>query len=311
MNAPANLSDAAFRASVVGAGEVAALFDASPWLTRFELYHRKRGTIATPEFNARNPDGSPVNARIHWGVKLEALIAAEACERYGYEPVKTPKHVTNGRGLGGHPDKLVWCPVRKAKVVLEIKTVDWLERKKWGDEPPSQYLIQPNTYAGLCETEHFDVIAFVMGGSSDLERFQYDFRPRLHAEVERRVAEFWADVEAGREPPVDYSRDGKTLVEVLGDPTDELADLRDSIDAEQEAMDFVAAKARRDQAEADMEIAKTRLIERIGTAGAALLPGHRISANRTKDTPDREAKAGEIIKGRRGYRRFDVKALEN
>lgn len=309
MSAPVNLTDEAFRASVVGAGEVAALFDASPWLTQFELYHRKRGTIATPEFNARNPDGSPVNARIHWGVKLEALIAEEACERFGYHPLETPKRVTNGRGLGGHPDKVVWCPVRQAKVVLEIKTVDWLQRKKWGDEPPSQYLIQPNTYAGLCEALHFDVIAFVMGGNSDLERFQYDFRPRLYSETERRVAEFWADVAADREPPVDYSRDGKTLIEVLGEPTEELADLRDNLDAEQEAMDFLAAKARRDEAEAAMDVAKTRLIERIGTAGTALLPGHRIGANRTKDTPDREAKAGEIIKGRRGYRRFDVKEI--
>lgn len=304
------MDDAAFRASVVGAGEVAALFDTSPWLTRFELFHRKRGTIATPEFNARNPDGSPVNSRIHWGVKLEAVIVQEACERWGYEPLEAPARVTNGKGLGGHADKLVWCPVRKAKVILEVKSVDWLERKKWGDEPPAQYLLQPNTYAGLYETEHFDVIAFVMGGNSDLERFQYEFRPKLHAEVERRVAEFWEDVSAGREPPVDYSRDGKTLVEALGEPTEELADLRDNLEAEQEAMDFLAAKAARDDAERRMEMARCRLIERIGTAGRALLPGHKLSANMTKGTPDREAKPGEIIKGRRGYRRFDLKEIE-
>ena len=99
-------------------------------------------------------------------------------------------------------------------------------------------------------------------------------------------------------------------VEALGQPTDEVADLRESLDAEQEAMDFLDAKARRDAAERDMEVAKNRLIERIGAAGVALLPGHRLTANRTKDTPDREAKQGEIIKGRRGYRRFDIKALE-
>jgi predicted phage-related endonuclease len=52
MNAPANLDEAKFRASHVGASEAAALFDCSPYLTRFELWHRKAGNIATPEFNA-------------------------------------------------------------------------------------------------------------------------------------------------------------------------------------------------------------------------------------------------------------------
>lgn len=307
MNAPANLSDAAFRASVVGAGEVAALFDASPWLTRFELYHRKRGTIATPEFN-EVVDGKPADMRIFCGVMLEPVVIDIACRLWGYERVETPKKLTNGRWLGGHPDQLVRCPERGIGV-LEVKTADWLIAKGWGDEPPLNYQLQAQTYAGLAGVEWAEIVTLV--GGNDPRRFPITFRPKLFAEIERRVAEFWADVEAGREPPVDYSRDGKTLVEVLGDPTEELADLRDSNEAEQDAMNFLAAKARRDEAEAAMEVAKTRLIERIGTAGRALLPGHKIGANRTKDTPDREAKAGEIIKGRRGYRRFDVKALEN
>lgn len=307
MSAPANLSDAAFRASVVGAGEVAALFDASPWLTKFELYHRKRGTISVPEFN-EVVDGKPADMRIFCGVMLEPVVVDIACRLWGYERVDTPKKLTNGRGLGGHPDQLVRCPDRGIGV-LEVKTADWLIAKGWGDEPPLNYQLQAQTYAGLAGVEWAEVVTLVSG--NDPRRFPMAFKPKLFAEIERRVAEFWADVEAGNEPPVNYSRDGKTLVEVLGAPTDELADLRDSNDAEQEAMDFLTAKARRDEAEEAMEVAKTRLIERIGTAGAALLPGHRIGANRTKDTPDREAKAGEIIKGRRGYRRFDVKVLEN
>ncbi len=262
--------DSAFRASVVGAGEVAALFDASPWLTKFELYHRKKGTIETPEFNARNPDGSPVNARIHWGVKLEPLIVEEACERWGYKLIDHPHHVTNGKGLGGHPDQPVWCPERQAPVVLEIKTVDWLERKKWGDEPPSQYLLQPNTYAGLLGYEHFDVIALVLGGNSDLQRFQYQFRPKLYAEVEKRVERFWQDVRAGREPPVDYDRDGKTLIDVLGPPTEDVADLREDLHAEQLAMEYLAAKDRHGMAAAEMERIKTQLVEIIGTASTAI-----------------------------------------
>lgn len=300
------INDAIFRAKHVGAAEVAALFDASPWLTRYELYHRKLGTIATPEFNAIH-DGTPENERIYCGVKLEPVIIEMACERWGYEPVPTPAHLSSG-GIGGHPDQLVVCPER-GPGVLEVKTADWLVAKGWGDEPPSNYLLQVQTYMGLANVGWGDVIVLV--GGNELRRYQYDFRPKLWAEIERRVAAFWRDVRDGNEPAVDYARDRPVLTEVLGTPTDEMADLRDNLDAEQEAIDFLAAKARRDEAEADMEVARTRLLERAGAAGTVLLPGHRIGCSMTKGTADREAKPGEIIKGRKGYRRFDIKIVES
>jgi predicted phage-related endonuclease len=313
MNAPANLSDAAFRASVVGASEVAALFDVSPWLTRFELWHRKNGTIATPEFNARNVDGSPVNSRIHWGVKLENLIIQEACERWGYEPIETPSRVDNGAGLGGHPDRVVWCPDRKAKVVLEAKSVDWLQRKKWGDEPPTQYLLQPNTYAGLLKAEHFDVVTMVLGGNTDIERSQNLFRPKLYAETERRVAEFWESVRAGKPPKPDYTRDGAVIQEVIGEPNDTLIDLTRNNRAGLLAADYLVAKARMKAAETEMEAAKAELLEAIGDNSVAQLEGYRIACGMTKGSSDKLITAemvGEVIKGRRGYRRFDLKEVE-
>jgi predicted phage-related endonuclease len=305
VSAPFDTSDALFRQSVVGASEVAALFDQSPWLTRFELYHRKVGSIAVPEFNAVI-DGTPENERIYFGVKLEPVIIDAACERWGYQRQDTPKRLDNGAGLGGHPDALVACPERGAGI-LEVKTADWLVAKKWGDEPPAHYLLQSQAYQGLAGVTWGDMIVLV--GGNQLLRFQYDFRPKLYAGIERRVAEFWDDVRAGREPAVDYARDGAALVEAIGAPDETLADLRDNLDAEQEALDWIAARRRRDEAITDMDAAKARLIERIGAAGTALLPGHRIGCGQTKDTPDREAKPGEIIKGRRGYRRFDVREI--
>jgi hypothetical protein len=304
VNAPTH-PDALFRARHVGASEVAALFDASPWLTRFELFHRKAGTIATPEFNAV-VDGTPENERVYFGVKLEPLVIEAACERWGYAVEPLPAPIGNGNGLGGHPDCIAICPER-GRGILEVKTADWLVAKKWGDEPPLHYMLQAQTYAGLTGSAWADVIVLV--GGNELRRFQYEFRPTLFAEIERRVAEFWQSVADGVAPPVDPARDGRTLVEVLGEPTDEVADLRDDLDAEQLAMEFAAGKALRDQGEAQMEAAKVQLIERIGTAGRALLPSFKIGCAMTKGSPDREARPGKIIKGRRGYRRFDLKEI--
>ena len=300
--------DLTFRASVVGASEVAALFDASPWLTRFELHHRKAGTIATPEFNATRPDGTPENERVHWGVELEQIIVKEACRRWGYVPLDTPHVLDNGKGLGGHPDQLVTD--NGEKVVLEIKTADWLVAKKWGDEPPLNYLLQNMAYQGLAGCVRGDMIVLV--GGNELRRFQYEFRPTLYAEIERRVVEFWQGVRAGDAPDPDFARDGRVITEVLGEPDDTLADLRGDNGADELAVSFLEAKARAKAADADAEEAKNRLLLKIGAAGSALLGCHRIGCNQTKGspgtliTPDH---VGTTIGARKGYRRFDVKEI--
>ncbi len=234
------MTDTAFRASVVGASEVAALFDVSPWLTRFELHHRKIGTIATPEFNAMLPDGTPENERVHWGVELEAVILREACRRWGYSNVTTADKLDNGAGLGGHPDALAYDAGEK--VVLEVKTADWLQAKKWGDEPPLHYLLQNMAYQGLAGCVRGDMIVLI--GGNELRRFQYEFRSKLYAEIERRVAEFWAAVRAGKPPKPDYCRDGDVIEALAGDPTDTLVDLTRNNRASILAADFLDAKAR-------------------------------------------------------------------
>jgi len=306
VNAPANLSELAFRSSVVGASEVAALFDASPWLTHFELWHRKAGNIATPEFNAIT-DGTPENERVYWGVRLEAAIIEAAKERYGYTDREQVYRLDNGKGLGGHPDRRVICPQR-GPGLLEVKTVDWLERKKWGDEPPLNYLLQNQTYQGLDQVAWGDVLVLV--GGNKLERFQYDFRPKLFAEIEARVEQFWRDVEAGKAPPADYSRDGSVIAELYADAGDTMIDLRGDNLACTAAAEFLVADAEVKAAERRRDAAKAELMEKLAEHGTGLCDGFTIKATRVAATPDREAKPGEIIKGRKSYRRFTVKEQE-
>lgn len=307
MNAPANLTDAVFRASHVGASEVAALFDCSPYLTRFELWHRKRGTIATPEFNTIGDDGTPENERIYWGVKLEAAIIDAAKERYGYadrNPASDVPPLSNSKGLGGHPDRGVTCPNR-GPGILEVKTADWLVRKSWGDEPPMHYLLQTQAYQGLSGVAWGDVLVLV--GGNKLERFCYDFRPKLYGEIERRVADFWASIETDQPPPADYTRDGDTIAELYAAAGDSLVDLRGDNLAISAAADWIGAKAEVKAAQSRVDAAQAELMEKLGEHGVGLLDGFTIKATAVAATPDREAKPGEIIKGRRGYRRFSVK----
>lgn len=311
MNAPANLNDATFRATHVGASEVAALFGCNPWLTHFELFHRKRGTIDTPEFNAVREDGVPEDERIFWGVRLEAAIIDAAKERYGYidRPPADPP-LSNGKGLGGHPDRRVICPDR-GPGIIETKMVDWLARKQWGDEPPMQYLVQGNTYAGLDGVAWFDLLVLV--GGNHMERFCYDFRPKLYAEAEKRVEQFWEDVRLDRAPKPDFTRDGDTIAELYADAGDTLIDLRGDNLAMDAAQRWLEADRRTKEAANEREAAKAELLDKLGDNNTGLLDGIVVKATPVKATPDTlitEKMVGNVLKGRKGYRRFAVKEKE-
>jgi hypothetical protein len=151
----------------------AALFDCSPYLTRFELWHRRKGNIDSPDLSGVE--------RVEWGLRLEPAIIAAAADRWGYQLEETPRRLSNGRGLGGHPDQL--ATDERGPGIIEIKTADWLVFKQWGSEPPEHYLLQAIAYAGLAGRSWCDVLVLV--GGNRLERFCYDFRPKIYAEIER------------------------------------------------------------------------------------------------------------------------------
>jgi len=292
--------DDAFRATVVGGSEVSALFDANPWLTHFELWHRKKGNIATPDFGG--------DERIEAGIRLEPVVIDWACDKWGYVKRNTPRRLANGKGLGGHPDQCAICPER-GNGIIEVKMVDWLQVKSWGDEPPLHYQLQGNTYAGLDNVDWFDLVVLV--GGNELRRFQYDFRSKLFVEAERRVMAFWQSIEADTPPRPDYSRDLDPLTELYRDGTDAVADLTGDNLAAIAAAEYLAADEAAKAAEKRKDAAKAELVEKMGTASEALLSGFRFRATSVAAIPDREAEAGELIRGRKAYRRYTVKEIKS
>ena len=311
MNAPFALgnADPDFRGKHVGASEVAALFDCSPYVTRFELWHRKKGNIATPAFNEIH-DGTPEDERIFWGVKLEQAILEGACERYGYTDVERNVVLSNGKGLGAHPDALAYCPVRKSRGYIEIKCADWLVRKSWGDEPPTSYLLQSQCGQGLAKAAWGDVLVLV--GGNRLERFCYDFRPKIYAEIERRVAEFWQSVEANDPPPADYTRDLETITDLYREGEDVTVDLTADNLAHEAAAAFLFAKQARLDAEKREDAAKAELLDKLGSASVATLNGFVVRATTVAAVPPTEITAdmiGSTIGGRKAYRRLTVKEI--
>ena len=293
--------DDLFRAQHVGAAEVAALFDASPWLTKFEMFHRKAGTIAVPDFGG--------NDRIEAGIRLEPAIIEWACDKWGYAPGEKLERLSNGKGLGGHPDHIVTCPER-GPGILEVKTADWLIAKQWGDEPPLNYQLQTMTYMGLAGVQWGDLVMLI--GGNELRRFQIEFRPKLYAEIEARVVEFWRDVEAGRAPKPDYTRDGDAIGALYTPGTDAAIDLKGDNLATIAAAEWLEADEACKAAAARRDAARAELAEKLGEAGTGFLDGFVIKSPTVKASPDitiTEKMLGQVLKGRKAHRRFSIKEL--
>jgi predicted phage-related endonuclease len=297
MSAPTNEEN--FRSAHVGASEVAALFDLSPWLTRYQLWHRKAGNITAEDLSG--------DSRVEAGIRLERAILDWACDKYGYRLVRYPGfRLSNGRGLGGHPDGEVTAQDRDGPGIIEVKTADWLVARNWGDEPPAHYLMQVQTYMGLAGCTWGDIVVLV--GGNELRRFRYDFRPALFAKIEGEVEAFWRTVRAREAPEPDYRRDGKAIASVLGEADNDAAiDLVGDNRAAELAATWLRAKERAKAAEAEVEAARAELLEKMGAAAVAFLDGFIVRAGMVKGTPDRPARPGEIIKGRRAFRRFDIR----
>ncbi len=190
------------RSKHIGASEVAALFGLSPWLTRWQLYMLKTGRL---------PDVFE-NTSMTQGKHFEPAIASYAQERFGIQLRKVRRYLSSDTvpGMGASLDYEQYGD--GALVPTELK---WsLFGDGWEYESdeltaiPDAYMLQVQHQIACAGVPGGQIIAFV---GSDLKRMVIPRNERLVAAIEAAVAEFWADVAAGREPPVDFTVDAEAV----------------------------------------------------------------------------------------------------
>lgn len=179
----------------VGASDVAALFDLSPYKTKRELWLEKAG---------RSEDGFKENACTLFGKKAEPAIAEVVAFEKGWKVQNLEGYVTHPttKGMGCTPD----CEIldhEKGRGLLEIKNVGHFSyTKKWQDnQPPADYQLQVMHQLACCQHLGFTwgaIGAWISG--QYLRVIEYEIRPKTIAILERAVTEFWESVEAGIEP---------------------------------------------------------------------------------------------------------------
>lgn len=262
------------RQKYIGGSEVAALFHIHPSITRFELWHQKKGNLKRDEFDN--------DERVFWGRTLEPAIAQGIASKLKLEVEKEDLFYQHPKvkGMGASLDYKITRG--KLKGALEIKNVDWLVFQDWGGEPPLNYMLQ-NQQEIECANYDFGVIGVLVGGNQ-LEIFEYERRPKTAEKLKDEISDFWKTIEKNQEPSFDFETDSSAIIamnqkssgRVLNTDSSRLTDLCTKL--EELTQDRGGLEKRRDAIKAE-------IFTIVGDASKVMLPKFTIHC----DTIKREA----------------------
>ena len=248
------------RAQDVTSTESPALFGLSPYVTDFELWHRKRDGIVE--------DAEPSD-RMRWGLRLQDAIARGVGEDMGWSISPANYYQRDEQDRMGssfdfealHPDL--------GRGLMEIKNVaghvfsaDWIETDD-GIEAPQHIELQVQHQMEVADLPWCAIVALVGGNDA---KVTVRLRDRIIGrEIRSRVRAFWASIAEGTPPKPDYKRDAEFLRQLYGKAND-----GETIDADHEVEALLSAYAiaRKDEEAAESHVAELRakVLERIGTA---------------------------------------------
>lgn len=274
---------AADRAKDITSTTVSAIFGLSPYLTRFELWHRLHGEVAVAAVD---------NERTRWGNRLQAAIASGVADEQGWqvEPIDDYMRLPSEQ-IGASFD----FGIRTPEGLLECKNVDGLEFKRgwhetdFGLEAPPHIEIQVQ-HQMLVSGIAFAYIAALIGGNR-LELLLRRADPELHEAILHACAAFWASAE----PEPDFHRDAAFIGRLYGysapgstlEADDELAAL---------FREYAGHRATAKTASDNVDAAKAAILRKIGDAERVTHESFTLSTKMVKDA--------DIAYHREAYRGF-------
>jgi predicted phage-related endonuclease len=289
--------------------EVSALFGLSPYLTEFELFHRKR---------ANEPVVLAENERMRWGKRLEAVIAHGVASDEGWS-------VSHADYYARIPDLRMGSSfdyeVRSKQFpqgievdvvgLMEVKNVDGLQfRNKWLDqgdtlEAPEHIELQIQHQMEVANRDYCILVALV--GGNHVRWVKRNRDRTIGAQICERVAEFWNAIDKNEAPSPDYSRDADFIVKSIHNSARDGEVVQADAELEDLIQHYAFLKREADGADHLCNMAKARLLERIGTASKIVSVLGSISCGMVKDNPGTlitPEMVGTHVGGRKGYRSF-------
>ncbi len=214
-----------------------------------------------------------------WGRMVEEAIANGVKEKKGWIVEMPGGYYTcdDMPGMGCTPDRVIsGHPHKPGRGLMQIKNVDWLEFKKWeenpegGKIPPMAKQLQLQ-HELACAGFEWGVLAVLVGGN-DLKLYEYDAHAGAIAKIKSTITKFWEAVQSGDEPVAEAS-DYEVLKELY--PNDENKTIDLSMDNELPSLCATALEAaeRRKAAEKEEKAAKAQVLQKMGDASRATCSG--------------------------------------
>ena len=298
----------AMRKNYIGASEIAALlgFQADFQLSPLALYLVKRGEIEGPDIGGE---------RIEWGNDFEDAICRAACRREGWTLQPAVFAVDDSTpGMSASLDRVVLPSEQDIAAgfvgpgALEAKNVDFIQfREKWlGGEPPAHILLQLQDQLA-CSGFAWGAVTACVGGNEYYVR-RYLRHDGIIAEIRAAGTRFWDAVRAGEPPMADgYEATTKALREKYPSLRRLTVDLSGDNELPGLCVRQKELSAQRKQIEKEEDEIKNTLRQKMGDAQLALIAdGIKVSHSIGDDTPDRLARPGEVIRGRKGQDRITI-----
>jgi hypothetical protein len=177
----------------ISATQIAALYDASPYVTRWMLYHQMLGDIPIE-----------IDSRMRWGLKMQPLLLAQAAEdlKLLVQPNADDHYMRRGF-LGCTRDATIVCPDRgpgalETKCVFDYRT--WMTDYGGGAFVPRHHelQLQQQMTVGGEESYRWGVIAVWVAG--DMHYFERKPISGLGDKLQDAAEGFLSDVRERREP---------------------------------------------------------------------------------------------------------------
>jgi putative phage-type endonuclease len=193
------------RSQHIGASDVAALFDMSPFTTLWQLWMEKSGNLP--------PEDLSDNKSVQAGTFLESGIANWAAHRWDMKVKKVVDYYTAddcpGMGAsldfqtdGGHPVEIKWSAHGDG----------WEYEGDTITCAPDNYVLQVLHQMACTDAEYGWLIALIR---NEPRRMKVPRSEEIISKIKSHVAKFWDSVRAGEEPPVDFNKDGDAVVRLL------------------------------------------------------------------------------------------------
>ena len=295
------------RSQHIGASDVAALFDMSPFTTLWQLWMEKSGKLP--------PEDLSDNKSVQAGTFLESGIANWAAHRWDMKIEKVVDYYTAddcpGMGAsldfqtdGGHPVEIKWSAHGDG----------WEYEGDTITCAPDNYVLQVLHQMACTDAEYGWLIALIR---NEPRRMKVPRSEEIISKIKSHVAKFWDSVRAGEEPPVDFNKDGDAVVRLLDFvPMSEVTLTTEHAHLFQTYLENAAvekeAKAKKDAAKTELLTLSIEEMKKMNTSqdkAVVKCGDHKLSISTIKASVGTEITAemiGNFYGARSGYKKVTV-----